>query len=153
MLILENIHTTHNSEKLKVLGYALANAGTVDLRDADKENFARILRDLTAADFIVLNNPLLKGWTAHTRRIEYGPEEMTSLYRLQAMGLVREHLKPRGISPGRTGSARSDAVNALSDLLTKPPNRTYSLSSFGEKFLRFVSGNDEREHNSGRKMP
>jgi len=78
LLILENIHTTHDAEKLKVFGNALANAGAVDLKNADKENLARILRDLTATDFVVLNDDMLKGWTPHLHTIEYPPDVMTS---------------------------------------------------------------------------
>lgn len=52
---------------------------------------------------------------------------------------MRAHHPVKGIPRGRTGSERLDAQMIVSELLTQPPKRTFHLSEFGEKFLRFIA--------------
>lgn len=139
-LALERLHTTRDAEKLRTLGYALANSGSFDFKNDDKEEYIRVLRDLTVSDLRVWNDERLKGWFPHTHDIVYAPEVMSSLFRLQGMGLVLENLVAKEVPPGRTGSPSLDAKLAFSNLLTQPPKRKFSITDFGTRFLDFISG-------------
>lgn len=138
-LLIEKLQTTHDADRLKIFANALANSGNVDFKDDDKEQYVRVLRDLSLADLAVLNDPGLKSWFPDVSVIHYPPEVMCSLSRLQGMGLVLERLMVKEVPEGRTGSARQDARAALSKLLTEPPKKDFHLSEFGERFLRFIS--------------
>jgi hypothetical protein len=144
ILILEKIHTTHDDEKLRRFAAALANSGRGDFQSDDREAYIRILRDLSNGDLQILNDPRLKGWLPHIKTIQYGQEVLSSLSRLAGMGLVNEKLEMKSSSGASAGSARVDAENALKELLTNPPKRTYYLSPFGEKFLEFICASDGR---------
>ena len=142
-LVLERLHSTHDKEKLKRFGDALANSASQDYSEDEKEAFIRILRDLSVKDLETLNHNNLKGWTPITRKIEYGPEVLSSLSRLAGMGLVNErfHL-PTTV---KTGSEKQDAQLYLKEILGSPPRRAYHLSPFGERFLKFIDDSN-REH-------
>jgi hypothetical protein len=128
-LLLEKLHTTHDKEKLRMFGNALGNSGNIDFRADDKEQYARILRDLALSDIKTLNHSLLTGWTPHISKIEYPPDVLSSLSRLQAMGLVQANQRP----------ANSIAAGAFFERMTPPLQTTYSLTSFGTRFLLFIS--------------
>ena len=53
-LVLERLHSTHQQEKLKTFGEALANSGTGEFVADDKEPFIRTLRDLSLEDLQTL---------------------------------------------------------------------------------------------------
>jgi hypothetical protein len=147
-LVIERLHTTHNAEKLKMFGDALANSGSVDFISDDKEVFIRILRDLSGADIHTLDHEYLKNWFPHVHTIDYKPEVLSSLSRLVGQGLVLEKLKPR-VSPNQTtGSARLDADQTLKEWLVTPPKSMFVLSPLGTRFLAFVS----RETNDNNKV-
>jgi hypothetical protein len=137
-LVMERLNTTHDEEKLRIFGDALANSGSAVFVNDDREEYIRTLRELSLKDLRVLNDPKLKAWTPLLHEIKYDPEILSSLARLEGMGLVLQHLKiktPRGT----TGSAHIDAEVWLNERLTTPPIRTYSLSPFGTRFLEFIS--------------
>jgi hypothetical protein len=138
-LLIEKLQTTHDADKLKIFANALANSGNVDFKADDKEQYVRVLRDLSLSDLTVLNDGRLKGWLPDMHTIEYAAEVICSLSRLQGMGLVLERLMAKEVLGGRTGSERLDARAALSELLTQPPKKNFHLSEFGERFLRFIS--------------
>jgi hypothetical protein len=138
-IVVEKLYTTHDETKLRMFGDALANCGNSDFQADDKEEYVRTLRDLSSKDLQVLNDERLKGWSPHIHAIQYDTDVLTNLSRLAGRGLVIEHLKVKTPSSGRTGSERLDAENVLRELLTTPPMRTYSLSPFGERFLKFIA--------------
>lgn len=116
-LLVEKLHTTHEREKLKLFA-ALVNSGNFEFRGDDKEQFVHVLRDMTLDDFTVLKHKNLKGWTPHVKSFKYAPEILCSLHRLDFMGLVQMNVRP--------------SANIVGDVTT------YSLTGFGERFLRFV---------------
>jgi hypothetical protein len=123
-LIIERLYATHDEAKLRAFGDALANSGSRDFpSEEEKEEFIRILRDLSLKDLRILSDSRLTGWTPHTKQIEYGVEVRSSLSRLAGMGLVLENLQSRPLF----------ADNAA------PPKRTYSISSSGDRFLKFIA--------------
>jgi hypothetical protein len=135
-LLLERLHTTHDSEKLRMFGNALANSGNVDFKDDDREDYIRVLRDLSLKDLLILNDFRLKGWTPHIHQIDYSADVLVSLARLHGMGLVNGNLKEKALD--RIGNSRTENVQVISDMITQPPKMQYSVSTFGERFLRFV---------------
>lgn len=135
-LLLERLHTTHDSEKLKMFGNALANSGNVDFKDDAREDYIRVLRDLSLKDLLILNDFRLKGWTPHLQQIDYSADVLVSLARLHGMGLVIGNLKEKALN--RIGNSRTENAQVISDMITQPPKMQYSLSTFGERFLRFV---------------
>jgi hypothetical protein len=135
-LLLERLHTTHDAEKLRMFGSALANAGGLDFNDDAKEDYIRILRDLSFKDLSILNDFRLRGWTPYIQQIEYSSDVLVSLSRLQGMGLVIGNLKQKAVN--RVGNSRTENAQIISDMITQPPKMQYSLSTFGERFLRFV---------------
>lgn len=138
ILILERIHAAHEDEKLRRFGIALANCGSVEFQSNDRETYIRTLRDLSVRDLQVLNHPNLKGWLPHITVIDYSADVLSSLSRLEGLGLVHDRLEMKRPLAGNAGGSSSDAVRALGELLTNPPNRTYYLSAFGSKFLEFI---------------
>ena len=120
-LLVERLHTTHDAERLRMFGNALANSGSVDFKSDDKEQYIRVLRELSPSDLTVLNGRL-KGWYPFIHTFEYGSGVMVSLSRLQGMGLVLEALR---------------AIEQTD--LNEPPQKSFHISEFGTKFLEFVS--------------
>ena len=126
----EQLSTTHDKGKLKMLAAALANSGTVQFQDDDKELMLRALRTVSPSDLKTLTHKNLKGWLPLTKRIEYGPEILSSLARLASQGLVMEKfLRP---------SPNTSTEQKLAALLENGSWRTFQLSPFGERFLKFV---------------
>jgi len=142
-LLIDKLHTTHDAERLRMFGNALGNAANVDFKSDDKEQYVRVLRDLSLGDLKILNDEKLKGWLPHLPHvnIDYAPEILVSIYRLQAMGLVIAKLRQKGVF--RTGDATQDIQNVMSNLSTQPPVMTFYLSGFGTNFLRFILPEDQ----------
>jgi hypothetical protein len=127
----EQLWTTHDKKKLKLLAAALANSGTELFRNDDKELMLRALRAVSPSDLETLNHQNLKGWLPLTKRIEYGPDVLGSLSRLASQGLVMEKfLRP---NPNTTDEQK------LASVLEHGTWRTFQLSPFGERFLKFVA--------------
>ena len=127
----EQLWTTHDREKQRLLAMALANSGTQDFKNDDKELMLRALRAVSPADLKTLNHENLKGWLPLTKRIEYKPDILGSLSRLASQGLVMEKfLRP---NPNTSNDQK------LASLLEHGTWRTFQLSPFGERFLMFVA--------------
>lgn len=141
-LLLEKLHVTHDHTKLKMFGDVLANSGRIEFQADDKESYVRVLRDLSVVDVETLNHDNLKGWTPAIRKIEYSPDVLSSLSRLVGFGLVNE--KFHNPSMPTTGSNRLDGQIYLKDLLASPMRRAFHLAPFGERFLKFISAQDEK---------
>lgn len=114
-LLLERLHTTHDSEKLKMFGNALANSGNVDFKDDAREDYIRVLRDLSLKDLLILNDFRLKGWTPHIHQIDYSANVLVSLARLHGMGLVIGNLKEKALN--RIGNSRTENAQVISDMI------------------------------------
>jgi hypothetical protein len=127
----EQLWTTHDKKKLKLLAVELANSGTEQFQDDDKELMLRALRAVSPSDLETLNHQNLKGWLPLIKRIDYGPDVLGSLSRLASQGLVMEKfLRP---NPNITDEQK------LTSVLEQGTWRTFQLSPFGERFLKFVA--------------
>ncbi|HEX3940107.1 MAG TPA: hypothetical protein VHX11_01330 [Acidobacteriaceae bacterium] len=145
-LAYEQLWTTHDGEKLRMLAAALANSGNASFQADDKELMIRALRNLSPSDIKNLDHEYLKNWFPLTKRIEYGADVLGSLARLASSGLVIEKfLKP---------NPNANAEQKMVSLLDSPPWRTFQLSPFGECFLKFVaSSGSEQEASANAKSP
>jgi len=120
----QQILTTHDGDKLKLLATALANSGTEEFRSLDeKEVFLQTLRDLSAKDMKVLLDDNIRSWNPFAKDITYDREILISLQRLQSLGLVVD--------------------NAVSKIRQNGPEQIlvvhrFMLSAYGFRFLKFV---------------
>jgi hypothetical protein len=129
-LIIERLHITGDAKKLRMFGSALANSGSPSFASDDKEMLARAPRDLAVNDITVLNDSRLKGWTPHTQDIRYDTHILSSLSRLEALGLVAQQIRIN------LSDIDSGAQKSLGHI---KPTRTFSITTFGERLLEFIS--------------
>lgn len=131
----EQLWVTHDKEKLHMLAVALANSGREEFRNDDKELMLHALRAISPSDLKTLNHENLNGWLPLTKRIGYPPEVLSSLSRLASLGLVMENfLRP---DPNVSNEQK------LESLLQHGTWRTFQVSPFGERFMRFVETQSE----------
>jgi hypothetical protein len=137
-LALEQIQTTHDKRKQKMLASALANSGTSEFHaDNAKEQYVRTLRDLGPHDLVVLKQlggvPMASGLQNNT------PDTTaTSRARLVAFGLIDERLVPHQV-PRAPSSTREQDIRKFVETVMKPPKREYKISQYGWRFLQFLS--------------
>ena len=127
----EQLLTSHDRAKLRMLAAALAHSGCAEFEADDRELMVRTLRNLSPGDIQTLDHEYLKNWLPLTKRVDYGPNVLGSLARLTSSGLVIEKfLKPNPNVPD---------PQKLQAVLKSPPWRAFQLSTFGERFLKFVA--------------
>ena len=168
-LAFEQLQTTHDEQKRKMLADALANSGSTELlRDSSKEQYIRTLRDLSPEDLAFLKylQPKAdKGWSSwgvsrdlRPQRKNVEGEELTMASRLVGLGLAREILEikdpkqrerldvdlsrvddlPETIAGGNVARKRTFQL-MQKGLLAGPPDRSYEISDYGIRFLKFLS--------------
>jgi hypothetical protein len=106
-LAIEQLQTSHDSEKIKMLAAALANGGIADFASENrKELFLRILRDLSVLHLKLLKTFLPRsdtpdGLPSNLRR-RFGPtrrepkgDELAMLQKLVSNGLIEEWLQEK----------------------------------------------------------
>jgi len=162
MLVLEKLHATHQEEKLKTLGEALANSGTSEFVKEDKEQYLRTLQELSLEDVQMLRRLAeINSLPAHPQRTGIPKHESPSLSRLVSLGLVQESVKLRGLRtpviPRSSQSAETFArslVDGFKRYFQQASQATYRISGFGQKFLSFVaSANLEGQPNKSTEQP
>jgi hypothetical protein len=146
LLAIEQLQTTHDQEKKRMLANALANSSLLEFSsDSRKELFMRIFRDLAPEHIQMLQVMRRK---AVTRSHEHGPmardikdphgKDLAILQSLAADGLVDEYLeKKRPSIPTATYSSQREITKTLEDLLLELPKRCFRMSEFGEDFLKY----------------
>jgi hypothetical protein len=154
-LLVERLHTTHEDEKLKMFGKALANSGSSDFKEDPREDFIRIVRDLSLADLNELQHfapgsaypggPVLTGeakFRMRRARTNLQGESLSRTARLIGFGLVHESLLPKEFDAGRYPTSRDGAARAIADAVGQPPRSQYQISRFGWRFLEFIKSSD-----------
>jgi hypothetical protein len=148
-LILERLHSTHQREKLKTFGEALANSGTSQFVADDKEPYIRTLRDLSLEDLQALRK--LKEFSelpSHFGGGSVKKGDNASLSRLAGLGLLQEstNLKdfdlriPIVPTSRQTPEAYAKGMaDAFKQYFKNAANTTYRISSFGHRFLSFIA--------------
>jgi hypothetical protein len=158
-LILEKLHATHQQEKLRTFGEALANSGIGEFTAEDKEPYIRTLRDLTLTDLHTLRKmkelssragPFANG------RVRKGDD--ASFARLASFGLLQEatSLKDFDLHIPVVPTSRQTPENyarGLADAFKRyfkdAASTTYRISGFGHKFLSFISSSEQGSAASG----
>ena len=118
-----------------MLANALANSGSTEFRSDDKEQYIRIVRDLSPSDLSMLHDlapryerASAEGYSNLGFTMVDG-KSLPSLARLTALGLVDESFKTPGNAP----------YVPYGDTTTKPVARDYQISPGGRRFIRFLS--------------
>lgn len=120
----QQLATTHDRAKLKLLADALANSGTTDFRNEDTELFLRMIRDLSICDIVALAESRLQSPPALLSEVTYTADEIAQYSRLASMGLLIEQRITRyGIDPPPAGS-----------------DRHYHIAQLGKSLLLFIAG-------------
>jgi len=155
-LLMERLNTTHDAEKLKMFGSALANSGNKEFSCDPKEDYIQILRDLSAGDLLELRlfaPSLPPGFTQELDnetlfrfrrpRGKLSDEELSRASRLVGLGLVTENLKMKDFRTNETINSQHAAARAISKYMQEAPEHLYTISEFGWRFLQFISSGDE----------
>src|ERR1700739_110962 len=136
-LMLEQLATTHDKDKLHLLASALANSATSEFSTENrKELFMRILRNL-APEHVQMLRRVTQYSVSEPNR-----EELAVLQALVGNGLVRESFRPdANFSEPPFGSDWSEAEikRAIKDYIKAVLLRSYRISDFGEAFMKFIS--------------
>jgi hypothetical protein len=159
----QQLHVTHEAQKIKMLGVSLANSGATEFKDEDrKELFLQLVRYLSPHHIAVLRSlvpevervgppAVIAGfpkeylekelWRRRPNVQGFGTDGLI-LQMLAAHGLVEETLKPAVREP-RLWAAMSQwqvekAVKDLIKELQESPTRYFSISKLGMDFLNFV---------------
>jgi len=152
-LAIEQLQTSHDSEKIKMIAAALANGGIADFTSENrKELFVRILRDLSVHHLRLLKTflprPGTPGDLPSNLRRRLGPtrrepkgQELALLQKLVSNGLIEESFgsKKSGLMRSYSSSANpSRTQQQLKKYIDQPPSRTFSMSELGLDFLGYL---------------
>ena len=129
-----------------------SNSGSSDFQEDDREDFIRILCDLSLKDLDELKmfappaahelNIGLEGtkrFLLRRGRRDLGGENLSRTTRLIGLGLVKEEFSMRNFTGSVEYRSANEIRRAISDYLKQPPTREYELTWFGWRFLQFVS--------------
>jgi hypothetical protein len=142
-LVLEQLQSSHDKAKMRMLSAALVNSGMKEFSvESRKELFLRILRDLAPNHLQALNSLLPStqrfleaGSSLWPTNSNPGGEALAVLQSLAAKGLVNETLKyDRQISLDVSPAS----IKNLKKYLEEAPSRVFKINSFGLEFLRFM---------------
>jgi hypothetical protein len=124
-LAFQQLATTHDRAKLRLLADALANSGTTPFqdKDKDKELYLRLIRDLSVRDISALRDDRLRNSISSSSPITYTADEIAQFSRLVSMGLlVEQHISGFGGGPPAIGN-----------------DRHYQIAELGNSLLMFIS--------------
>ena len=122
-LAFQQLATTHDRAKLRLLADALANSGTNPFQGKDKELYLRLIRDLSVRDISALRDDRLRNSISSSSPITYTADEIAQFSRLVSMGLlVEQHISGFGGGPPAIGN-----------------DRHYQIAELGNTLLKFIS--------------
>lgn len=120
----QQLATTHDRAKLKLLADALANSGTTHFQVEDTELFLRMIRDLSICDIVALGGSRLQNPPSPLSEITYTGDEIARYSRLASMGLlIEQHISGYGGDPPPAGN-----------------DRNYHIAQLGKSLLLFIAG-------------
>jgi hypothetical protein len=147
--ILQQLQTTHDKQKMKMLACALVNCGTVEHRSDDRrELFVRALRELTTQHVITLatirTGTHVKGNWFDWRDEVCNPsnEKLLLLSDLVRVGFVQEFAKRQDLDHRHTGTYPEELAAKLEELTSHViegvPVRCFRPTDLGRDFLKFI---------------
>jgi hypothetical protein len=120
----QQLATTHDRAKLRLLANALANSGTDHFQIEDTELFLRMIRDLSIRDVLALGDSRLQVPPSPLSEISYTADEIAQYSRLASMGLlIEQHISGYGGDPPQAGN-----------------DRHYYIAPIGRLLLQFIAG-------------
>jgi hypothetical protein len=154
-MVLEQLQTTHDHEKLRLLAMSLAHSGFNDFSAENrKELFIRAIRDLTPIHIDFLSELLPDyskvafGWSEEMlfrerpAKANYTGVSLMLIQHLLALGFVEELLKEKNVpslsASGISNWKISEINKMVSEFVEKPHERTFRISTLGQDFLRFL---------------
>ncbi len=134
----EQLRTTHDKKKIRMLATGLSNSGNRDFTsETRKELFFRIIRDLS---------PLQVAYLQGMHRlieVKNPDEEAQGIYAsLAAHGLVTERFESERMPslPNISINISKEEISRfLREALERVPTRIYQINDFGMAFLRFLT--------------
>lgn len=157
-MVLEQLQTTHDRAKLKLLAMSLAHSGLKGFSEENrKELFVRAIRDLTQTHIEFLAD-LLPDYSAmppewgedfifrqRAAKANYMGTSLMLIQHLLALGFVEELLKEKNISKINTSHIANWTVSQVNGMLAefvqKPHDRQFRISELGRDFLKFLGIN------------
>lgn len=144
VLTFEQLRTTHDKGKIRMLGTALANGGNTDFKSETRKEFMfRIIRDLSPIEVQRLQS--MMPIHPHIFPEVKDPDGSTqSIFaRLHTFGLVAEEFESRPLPSipnfGGFGGISESTVSQFFHDALKPPIRVYTITDFGIAFVRFLT--------------
>ena len=148
-LALQQLQTTHDKRKIRMLASAIANSGTKDYAsDTRKEVFVRALRELTPGHVDVLKR--LRPAVHDGEKTFYFAEtlkdprdfELLLVSDLTRLGFVRESLKYPSLRHRHGGTYPEELAAKIEELtravVEQPAARHFNITSLGLDFMKFV---------------
>ena len=148
-LALQQLQTTHNKRKIRMLAWAVANSGTRDYSaDNRKEIFVRAVRELTPDHIEMLKR--FRPAIQHEGRTLYGRETLKRLgdfdllvaNDLVRLGFVRESLEYPILRHRHTGTRPEELAAKTEELasaiLDRAPARSFDITNLGSDFMKFI---------------
>jgi hypothetical protein len=148
-LALQQLQTTHDKQKIRMLAWAVANSGTRDYSsDTRKEIFVRALRELTPHHIEMLKRlrPAIHhgDQTFYTRETlkRLGDFDLLVAHDLVRLGFVRESLEFARLQHRHTGTRPEELAAKTEELaravLDETPARLFDITNLGLDFMKFV---------------
>jgi hypothetical protein len=137
-----------------MFGDALANSGSSDFREDDREQYIRTLRDLGLEDLRLLQrSAALYRPGGPFRELDFEESEKPSIARLTGLGLIYEFHRLKDFqvdTPFITSNPQTAerlihaTLDAFKKCFGEAPTTVYQISNFGERFLSFISEDGAR---------
>jgi hypothetical protein len=142
-LTIEQLNTSHDKEKVRILAKALVNSGLTEFdTEMRKEVFVRALRELTTSHIAIIAELLPQTAPQVYPLARKSPTDRLLIQYLVALGFVEEVDKTPAILSRAARSGRKlsleSAVSALSEAASAMSEKKYKLSELGTAFLAFL---------------
>jgi len=141
-LSIEQLRTTHDKGKQRMIASALVNSSLMDFAlDDRKELFLRILRDLTPPHIQVLKKLSTSFVPGHHISIqEPRGQELAILQHLTANGLVEQFATehPTVSIPWSGQLRKSDVQSAVKHAIQEAAKRNFRINAIGLDFLKYI---------------
>jgi hypothetical protein len=142
-LVIEQLQTTHDKDKLRLLARVLVNSGLREFATEErKEVFVRALRDLTPSHISILAKLLPQTTPQVYPQARKNPADQLLVQYLVALGFVEEINETQRVLDNAAQRARTmsadAALSALRNVVSAMAQKKYRLTEVGQDFLVFL---------------
>jgi len=144
-LAMEQLRTTHDKKKIRMLATGLSNSGSTNFAsEARKEDFLRILRDISPSHIRFLQNLVTDFRLPVVMPQVTNPDgdAAVAYASLAARGLVKDTLEGEESLPPLLPISPDISAHEIRDVWNdkmRVPARVYRINDFGKAFLRFLT--------------